>query len=266
MAHDKPWETIFRESGMNNHDFNVAPFILTAEQIKKAWKRNNKVSDNEVRTLCKQDTRESRPKIFQDNGLFILPKHNGEYYVIKGEGYINIPEIDSEIEKYKSQLDFNLASSKIGDSEMQHVDYAYANSLIRTFLDDQSLVLTIRGRKFTPKFSFKVNGFELEADSVQSEVDAGYEGRNQIVLIEAKNIKNNKTKRNCFHNTIIRQLYYPYRKWSIETGKVVVPVYFEKRIIEGELIYHIWQFTFTDPEDYNSIKVVKSSRYRIITG
>jgi hypothetical protein len=40
---------------------------------------------------------------------------------------------------------------------MQHLDYAYANSLIRTFMNDDSLGLTIRGREYTPSFSFTVN-------------------------------------------------------------------------------------------------------------
>ena len=50
----------------------------------------------------------------------------------------------------------NLEQAIIGNSEMQHLYFAYASSLIRTFMDDESLVLTIRGRKYTPEFSFKV--------------------------------------------------------------------------------------------------------------
>ena len=139
---------------------------------------------------------------------------------------------------------------------MQHLDYAYANSLIRTFMGDPSLVLTIRGRKYTPQFNFKVNGFDIETESVQTEVDAGYEGRNQIVLIEAKNSSNT--------TEIIRQLYYPYRQWSENTTKEVVPIFFEKRTIEGEEIYYIWQYKFNDVNDYNSIQLVRSARYRIV--
>ena len=35
-----------------------------------------------------------------------------------------------------------LDTSQIGNSEMQHLDYAYASSLVRTFLEDETLVLT----------------------------------------------------------------------------------------------------------------------------
>lgn len=256
MASDVAWQRIYDCTKMASHNFSEKPFILSAKQIKNACQNFTRTNEKEVRILCKQDSREDRPKVFRDNGLFILPKHNGEFYILKGEGYVDIPEISTEIKTYNSKLDFDLLSSKIGDSEMQHVDFAYANSLIRTFMQDPSLVLTIRGRKYTPRFSFKVGGFEIETNGVQTEVDAGYEGKNQIVLIEAKN--------STTSNTIIRQLYYPYKQWKENTGKDVIPIFFEKRVVNGELIYNIWQYKFNQEDDYNSISLVKAERYRIV--
>lgn len=256
MASDKSWNKIFEYMGMEKHDFDKSPFELKADDIKKACQEFTKTAEKEVRILCKQDQRNSRPQIFKDNNLFILPKHNGSYYILKGEGYIDIPDITTPIQDYHKKLDFELLSSEVGDSEMQHLDYAYANSLIRTFMNDESLVLTIRGRKYTPAFTCKVNNFKLEISSVQTEVDAGYEGKDKIVLIEAKNSANT--------DTIIRQLYFPFRQWQDKTGKNVYPLFFEKRIIDNEQIYYIWQFEFTDKNDYNSIRLVKSARYRIL--
>ena len=257
MAKDNSWKEIFKQTkGLERHNFDEKPFILTAQDIKTACQNFKKTGEKEVRILCKQDNREDRPQVFKDNNLFILPRHNGEYYIVKGEGYVDIPNIETPIIDYYSKLDFILESSKIGDSEMQHLDFAYANSLIRTFMQDETLVLTIRGRKYTPEFSFRVGKSKLMASSVQTEVDAGYEGRDSIVLIEAKNSNTD--------NTIIRQLYFPYRQWQINTNKKVYTLFFEKRIVKNEYIYHIWQYEFTDSNDYNSIKLVKSNRYRII--
>jgi len=59
-----------------------------------------------------------------------------------------------------------LDTTEIGDSEMQHLDYAYASSLIRTFTEDPSLVLTIRGRKYTPEFEFYVGKQKIKVSSV----------------------------------------------------------------------------------------------------
>jgi len=247
------WKAIFDKYEISKHNFDVEPYIIDANQIKQATSQFTKTNEREVRILCKQDSRGDRPEIFIENDLFLLPVRNGKYAIVKGEGYVDIPEIQSVIKIYKSKLDFKLDTSSVGNSEMQHLDFAYATSLIRTFLEDKSLVLTIRGRKYSPKFSFKVGNQEITVESVQTEVDAGYEGKNQVVLIEAKN---SSTK-----NTIIRQLFYPYRQWQQCTEKQVKTLFFEKR----DSFYSLWQFEFQDPNDYNSIMLSKSQRYEIVS-
>ena len=114
------------------------------------------------------------------------------------------------------------------------------------------MVLTIRGRKYTGAFQFVTGEFQIDSESVQTEVDAGYEGANQVVLVEAKS--GNAT------NTIIRQLYYPFRQWQQRTAKPVSTLFFQRK---GEE-YHIWHFGFDDVNDYNSIRLLKSARYKII--
>ena len=253
MANSKSWKKIFDDYEILKHDFDKSPFSLSATQIKRACQRFKETGEKEVRILCKQDSREDRPDVFVKNNLFLLPVKNGYYNIIKGDGYIDIPEIKKEVIVYFSKLDFQLDTTKIGDSEMQHLDYAYAASLIRTFTDDLSLVLTIRGRKYTPDFEFYVGKQLIKVSGVQTEVDAGYEGKSQIVLIEAKNFSAT--------NVIIRQLYYPFRQWQEHTKKKVVTIFFDKT--RDEDVYSIWQFEFEDPKNYNSIKLVKSGKFRI---
>jgi len=219
MANSKSWNKIFSDYKILDHDFEKSPFPLSATQIKIACQKFKETGEKEVRILCKQDSREDRP----------------------------------DISVYSSKLDFQLDTAKIGNSEMQHLDYAYAASLIRTFMNDPSLVLTIRGRKYTPDFEFKVMKQIIKVSSVQTEVDAEYEGRDQVVLIEAKNF--NAT------NVIIRQLFYPFRQWQEQTKKRVITLFFDKT--SGEDVYSVWQFDFSDPNNYNSIKLVKSDKFRI---
>ncbi|MDD5133801.1 MAG: hypothetical protein PHP01_00130 [Phycisphaerae bacterium] len=251
MAIDKSWEKIFKDYKIYEHNFNKEPFYITATQIKRACQDFKETGEKEVRILCKQDEREDRPRVFIEKNLFLLPVVNKRYVIVKGEGYVDIPEV-KEVEKiYTSKLDFRLDTSFVGNSEMQHLDFAYASSLIRTFMKDESLVLTIRGRKYTPNFSFRVGKHIIEVRSVQTEVDAGFEGRNQVVLIEAKN-SNAK-------NTIIRQLYYPFKQWQVHTKKQVVTLFFEKTK-DG---YSIWHFRFKDVDDYNSIELIRTGKFII---
>ncbi len=251
MANSESWHEIFQDCNIYTHDFDNKPFYITAGQIKKACQNFTETGQKEVRILCKQDRREDRPQVFIDKGLFLLPVKNGEYVIIKGEGYVDIPQIAETQQIYTSKLDFQLDTSSVGNSEMQHLDFAYAASLIRTFMHDDSLVLTIRGRKYTPEFSFKVGKNLIAVKSVQTEVDAGYEGKNQVVLIEAKNSGS--------RDVIIRQLYYPFRQWQAHTKKPVVTLFFEK----ANDTYSVWEFRFNDVENYNSIELVKSGKFKI---
>lgn len=247
-------QKIFDDYEILKNDFNKSPFLLTAKMIKSSCQNFKKTAEKEVRILCKQDHRESVPNIMQENNLFLLPVKNGEYIILKGEGYFDIPEIKTPFIEYHSKLDFHLDSSIVGNSEMQHLDFAYASSIIRTFMDDESLVLTIRGRKYTPEFNFFVGKQKVNVKSVQTEVDAGYEGKDKIVLVEAKNSKK-KT-----NNIIIRQLYYPFRKWSYHTQKKIHLLFFEKRKNE----YLIWEYRFKETGNYNSIVLIKSKKYKML--
>ena len=250
-AKSEPWAKIFADNGIYEHDFDSAPFPLSAQQIKDSTKHFPKTGQREVRILCYQAERKDRPQVFTENGLFLLPVKNGHYVIVKGEGYMSIPEITSTPVQFEPTNGFDLRSTKIGNSEMQHLDFAHASGMLEHFVGQGLLYLTIRGRKYTPEFSFRVGGITITQKSVQTEVDAGYEGKDVIVLVEGKNTK--------VKDTIIRQLYYPYRKWSKDTGKMTIPMFFEKKGDE----YMFWMYQFMDPYDYNSIRLVKSARYTV---
>ena len=253
MASDRSWRKIFEDHKIHDHDFAGSPFVLTNAQIKESCQNFTKTNEKEVRILCKQDSREDRPEVFLENDLFILPVRNGTYAIVQGEGYVDIPAIEGEAKIYQSRLSFSPDTSKVGDSEMQHLDYAYASSLIRGFMNDDTFVLTIRGRKYTPEFSFRAgrHGQTIRVKGVQTEVDAGYEGKDKVLLVEAKN--------SATDNVIIRQIYYPFLQWRQYTKKPVELVFFEKREEE----YCIWRFGFESPDDYNSIQMIDAARYRI---
>ena len=250
------WDAVFELHGINQHNFDAAPFLISAAQIKAACQCFELTSPKDIRLLCKQDTREDRPRAFRERGLFILPVRNGHYAIVRGEGYVDIPPITSPLQEYQSDFPFELETTRVGNSEMQHLDRAYALSLIRHFTGDDSLALTIRGRKYTPRFDFVAGEFSISAEKVQTEVDGGYEGAHQVVLIEAKS--------GNAGNNIIRQLYYPFRQWQSYTTKPVSTLFFQR--VDGGADgdeYHLWHFGFDNPQDYNSIRLLQSGRYRI---
>lgn len=248
---DIGWEAIFEEYDIYSHDFDEEPYYINSKKIKIAVQHLTTTSSKEVRILCYQASRKDRPQVFVDRGIFILPIKNGSYVLVKGEGYIDIPEIKTPAIEFKPSIDFQLLAPLVGNSESQYLDYAVAIGLLEHFTDEDKLFLTIRGRKRTPgKFDFNVNGFQITQGSVQTEVDGGYEGKNDIYLVEAKNANQKEV--------IIRQLYFPYRYWSsIIPTKKIHPFFFEKQGDE----YRLWLYEIADSHDYNSIRLVKSNRY-----
>lgn len=63
-------------------------------------------------------------------------------------------------------------------------------------------------------------------------------------------------------NVIIRQLYYPFRQWQGHTDKKVITLFFDK--VHNDDVYSMWKFEFSDPKNYNSIRLVKSGKFRIV--
>lgn len=239
------WQTIFDEYLIHKHDFDSEPFFITAKEIKRA------TNNLEPRILCKQDTRESRPQVFQENNLFILPVKNGKYAILRGEGYIDIPPVDSKSEVYKSRLDFHLDTALSDGSTIEHLDYAFASSIIQTFIQDNALVMTIRDQTPMINFSFHVGQSEIEVENVKSSIGAGYEGRESVVLVHTKTVPSN--------NTSIRQYFYPYRQYGYFLTK---PIRILLLLAESER-YVIYELVFENARDFNSIQISKSKKYSI---
>lgn len=252
MTSNKIWEQIVSETKLEKHNFLNGPFYISHNSIKQIVSKidvpNNR---KEIRILGYQATREQRPDYFISNNLFLLPASNKDWVIVKGEGYIDIPEIISKPEIFKSKLDFELESFKVGISEMQYLDYAFVHGITQDFLEDDSIQLTVRGRKRTPHFKYFVNGIEVECNGVQTEVDAGYEGKSSLALIEAKNSN--------IKNEIIRQLYFPFRKWSNDIKKEIRNIFFQFEESSKTLSY--WEYGFKDLFEYDSIYLKKSKSY-----
>ena len=60
-------------------------------------------------------------------------------------------------------------------------------------------------------------------------------------------------------NAIIGQLYYPFhqRRHAPKPESTLLSL----RTDTGE--YHLWHFSFGDPQDYDSIRLLRSARYQI---
>src|SRR2546427_13096856 len=101
-VHEK-WCRLVQELGI---DLGSPVSRVTARQIKRR-------TGEEPRIMAKMDTRESLPSCFQERGVFVLPTSNGEYVIVKGDGYHDLEPIQRPIQVFARVFPFELVSATV---------------------------------------------------------------------------------------------------------------------------------------------------------
>lgn len=239
------WETIF---STKNFDISKDLHFITPNEIKE-------ITGLEPRIMAKMDNSSDLPPIFRKNGYFLLSIGKKGYAIVRGNGFHELEKMDFEAEEYTSRIKFNLTTSTRTTGESQYLDYCTNSGLTEHVIGDGTLYPSIRGREGSGSFSFNVGEISVDVESAMIEVDLGLEGENKIVLMEAKSQTPN--------DFIIRQLYYPYRRFKKISNKEINPIFFTYD--KKNDLYNYWVYKFNDLYDYNSIQLVSKSTYKIIT-
>lgn len=251
---DKAWEKLFEKYNIKYEIEKNGYFTITSTQINEF---------REARLMTKFDNQKTLPQLFKDNSISILPISANSYILANFKLYENIPEIDTPIEfkefpTYIESIDYN----KI-NSEAIALNCAYISKIIEDFLDEENdnteILPTVDGKMSSGKFEFNVensitaDNYSILVDRSGIEIDAGYETTHSLVLIEAKNV--------IADDFLIRQLYYPFRLWKDKITKKVRPVFMQY----SNGIFNLYEYEFKDPNNYNSLKLIKSKRYSIVS-
>lgn len=223
--------------------------IIDAKKLKE-------ITGREPRLLTKVDEPEQLPEVFRNAGYSLLAITNGSYLIFKGDVFASVPDCSIQA-AYHPNLDFPLETIGRGTGEAEYLDNAFNTGLISEFSGSKKLYLTIRGRERTKKFSFSIgaSNIQIDVNGVQIEVDAGYEGDKDIVLVEGK-----IGKRNYFN---IRQLYYPYRHFrQLIPDKNIRTIFFAYDL--SRATYSLQEFSFRNPEVFDSIYPIRCCVYSLV--
>lgn len=245
---DFAWEELFKKYDILEHIEKSGEFQISAVQIKEV---------REPRLMAKFDHTVNLPQIFADNKLSILPITRGDYLISHFDAYHKFEESSSPITRvslpsYIQSLD----CSKI-PSEAIALNCAVASGIIADFLDDDELVSTVSGRMGSGTFDFNITNTKskslrsVSVNNSQIEIDAAYEGIKSLALFEAK--------RDLSDDFLVRQLYYPYRVWQQHITKPARSVF----LVYSNGIYRMYEYEFTDPDNYSSIALVKQRNYTV---
>lgn len=210
----------------------------------------------EARLMTKFDHRKNLPDIFKKNNLSILPVTRGSYLIAQFDAYQDFEEKETEIIKvsfpsYIESIDYENITS-----EAMALSCAYVSGIIADFVEDEEVVPTVAGRMSSEALDFYINtyagsAFQVNVINSQIEIDGGFEGLETLSLIEAKN--------SLSDDFIIRQLYYPYRLWNDRVGKKVKTIF----MTYSNGIFTFYEYEFQEPENYNSLTLIKQKRYSI---
>ena len=249
---DRAWKKLFDKYNILENIKKDGYFEITSTQINEF---------REARLMTKFDNQKTLPSLFKEHKLAILPKTSNSYILANFSLYEPIQEITSPIEykefpSYIESIDYNHINS-----EAIALNCAYISKILNDFLenDEDDILPTVDGKMNSGKFSFIVNDIDdnkkhsVLVDRSGIEIDAGYENSKELVLIEAKNI--------IADDFLIRQLYYPFRLWKDKISKKVRTLFMQ--YTNG--IFNLYEYEFRDPNNYNSLELVKSRRYGIIS-
>jgi len=245
---DIEWSKLFAKYKILEHIDSNGFFEITSAQINEF---------REARLMTKFDHSINLPKLFIDNKLAILPITRGSYIISRFEAYKKFEQINEDVIKatfpeYIESIDYENITS-----EATAINCAYISNILSDFLGEEKLLPTVSGRMSSENFSFRIRNIFSNSDltinvsNSQIEIDGGFEGVRQLCLIEAKNF--------ISEDFLIRQLYYPYRLWKSKVSKKITPIF----LVYTNGIFSLYEYEFQEPDNYNSLVLVKQRNYCI---
>ena len=246
---DDAWEKLFYQYDILNAVHKQGVFEISAAQIKPC---------REPRLMTKFDHYQNLPELFRRYGLSILPTTRGSYVISSFEAYRRFEPPSFQTQRVPLPENLQSLSPEFITSEALALNCAYSTGILADFLDDGALLPTTSGRMGSGSFSFSIGTREgarrVQVENAQIEIDAGYEGERSLSLIEAK--------MDLAEDFLIRQLYYPFRVWSARISKTIRQIF----LIYTNGIFFLYEYRFLEPDNYNSLALVRQKNYVVGAG
>jgi hypothetical protein len=241
------WQIIFEHLGIIREMSKNGYYKITADQIKQIGKR-------EPRLMTKFDSSYSLPEIFKKHKISILPISRNSYVLSFHEIYHKLTEPTKNV-VYVKQINHFDTLKLDSTTESQAINLVYNNGILEDFLKEYNLYPTSSGKQTSGNFNFFVNNIKtkrtdfVDVNNSQIEIDAVYENKDCVVIIEAKTT--------LPEDFLVRQLYFPLRRISSKTNKKVRLVY----LVFNNFYFYLFEYKYNDINYYNSLKLVNDSIY-----
>lgn len=260
---------------------------VIAELFEICESRNDYLFDNElVKTIAqkydfknpfdatKLDSVRMLPKGVIEKDFAVIHLGSGRHQFIKGVNnvYHNFEPIQTTNEwLYKKSL-----LNEFNDSESNILSVANNQRILHHFVFGQDnefddVDISQRPKTYFPhrtKTDLQYNfgkSISVELNKIQIEIDLTIEYKGVIGIFEAKNRKS--------PNFSIYQLYHPFLYYENARGRIgsgidvkeIICTYVVRSRVKKTTVLSLWAYTFPDPTDIMSIKLLKSAAYYLVT-
>jgi len=222
------------------------------------------------------DTKETRSQRMIDEGFSIV--HLGAKYAngkrqVARHALIRSEEVFHEFEpisKVERILYRPGPLDEINTSESNILSLTFNHGIINRLLYPHDLralpsIYMSHRTRFNPKH--RIGSIELDSGEIQAEVDMTVEYNGDITVFEGKNWKRNR------NNFAVYQLFMPYRYYTMKKKKDNLQInqinccyVVRQQISNGEeegSNLDLYLYTFDDPEDMLSIRLIENIRYEL---
>ncbi len=214
--------------------------------------------------VTKLDNTEKFPAILTQEDYFIIHIGGGKHKFIKGirNGFHNFETIDK-----KNIFEWKYRQSILNEydtSESNILSVGFNQRIIHDFLYDDIVAnpKMYGSRRTKTALNFNIGNDTINASNLQMEIDLTTEYNGIVTVFEGKN--------NFPKNFAVYQIYFPFLYYyNLKRAKElsinnINCCYLLRKKENGQSITRIYQYTFQNPSDMTSIKLVKSAQYNLI--
>lgn len=242
-ANELAWQRAIDELGLDERISLNGIATVTADEL-----RNYR----EPRLMAKFDALEDLPLSLRSRGWAILSITNNSYVLGDIQTHLSLPKINSGTVPIVWESSLDTLSKEDITNETSVAMIAHHSKALENFIGE-SLNLTHFGRQRSGRFSCSISGadrsHELQIDGIQFEIDAGFEGKNSVVVMEVK--------LGMPSSINIRQLYFPFRHWLGRTSKLVIPTF----AVWQNSRLDLYQVSFPIFDDFSSAEISAHASY-----
>jgi len=214
--------------------------------------------------VTKLDDTSKFPPILLENDYFVLHLGEGQHRFVKGinNSFHAFEPIESaqifEWEYRKSIL------NEFDTSESNILSVANNQRIIHHFLYDD---VNINSKVYLPRrtktsLAYQIGETAIESTNLQMEIDLVMEHQGMVTVFEGKN--------QFPENFAVYQIYHPflyYHNLGVNNHLVINMInccYLLRKRIDGASVIRVYNYTFSDPLDMTSIKLVKLAQYNLV--